>query len=159
MQEGRANPETTDDVARATARDEPPPLGRIGRFQLRAVLGQGGFGRVYRAHDPQLDRQVALKVPRFPPDEPQQVERFLGEAKSAARLRHPNLVAVFESGRDGDDYYIVSEFVEGLPLSERLRQDPPDFRQAAAWVRDLARRWPTPTPRGSSTATSSRPTS
>ena len=138
-QEDQPTAETKHPAAGVTVREEPPPLGRIGRFQLRAVLGQGGFGRVYRAHDPQLDREVALKVPRFAPDEPEQVERFLGEAKAAARLRHPNLVAVFESGRDGDDYYIVSEFVEGLPLSERLRHDPPDFRQAAAWVRDLAR--------------------
>jgi hypothetical protein len=116
-----------------------PSLGRIGRFELRAVLGQGTFGRVYRAYDPQLEREVALKVPRFGPDQPGQVERFLGEAKAAARLRHPNVVAVFESGRAGDEYYIASEFVEGRPLSDVLRESPPDFGQAARWVRDLAR--------------------
>jgi hypothetical protein len=81
---------------------------------------------------------VALKVPKFGPDEPGQVERFLEEGRAAARLRHPNIVAVFESGRAGDDYYIASEFVEGMPLSARLRTEPPDFRQAAQWVRDLA---------------------
>jgi hypothetical protein len=116
-----------------------PALGRIGRFELRAVLGQGTFGRVFRAYDPQLEREVALKVPRFGPDQPGQVERFLGEAKAAARLRHPNVVAVFESGRAGDEYYIASEFVEGRPLSDVLRESRPDFAQAARWVRDLAR--------------------
>src|SRR5688572_18025921 len=52
-------------------------LGRIGRFELREVLGQGGFGRVYRAYDPQLDREVALKVPTFGPHETQKIQRFV----------------------------------------------------------------------------------
>jgi WD40 repeat protein len=114
------------------------PLGRIGRFELRAALGQGGFGRVYRAYDPQLDREVALKVPRLAADQPGQARRFLGEAKAAARLRHPNIVAVFEAGQAGDDFYIASEFVEGMPLSAHIAQGLPGFRQAAQWVRDLA---------------------
>jgi WD40 repeat protein len=120
--------------------DQPPPpsLGQLGRFQLRAALGQGGFGMVYRAYDPVLDREVALKVPKFPPDQPEKVERFLREAKAAARLRHPNIVAVFESGKVGEDYFIASEFVEGVPLSVRLTEDRPRHRQAAQWVRDLA---------------------
>jgi hypothetical protein len=93
---------------------------------------------VYRAYDPVLDREVALKVPKFPPDQPEKVERFLREAKAAARLRHPNIVAVFESGKVGDGYFIASEFVEGVPLSVRLTEDRPRHRQAAQWVRDLA---------------------
>jgi hypothetical protein len=136
-----ATPAASDSVGSAgasTGETSLACLGHIGRFELRAVLGQGTFGRVYRAYDPQLKREVALKVPKFGPDEPQQVERFLGEARAAARLRHPNVVAVFESGRAGDDYYIASEFVEGMPLSAHLRDGPPDFRQAARWVRDLA---------------------
>jgi eukaryotic-like serine/threonine-protein kinase len=115
-----------------------PALAHIGRFEVRTALGQGAFGRVYRAYDPVLDRQVALKVPRLPPDRPDQVERFLGEAKAAARLKHPNIVAVFESGKAGDDYFIASEFVEGVPLSVRLEEGPPDFTRSARWVRDLA---------------------
>jgi WD40 repeat protein len=115
------------------------PLGQIGRFELRAALGQGAFGKVYRAYDPVLDRPVALKIPKFPPDQPGQLERFLGEAKAAARLRHPNLVAVFEIGQAGADHYIAAEFVEGMPLSVRLAERPPSFRRAAQWVRDLAR--------------------
>src|SRR5262249_32341033 len=73
-----------------------PPLGRLGRFELRTVLGEGGFGRVYRAFDSTLDREVAVKVPILPPDQPALVERFQREARAAARLRHPNIVAVFE---------------------------------------------------------------
>ena len=116
----------------------PPILGKVGRFELRSVLGQGAFGRVYRAYDPLLDREVALKLPKFATDDPRQIERFLREAKAAARLRHPNIVAVYESGKAGDDYYIASEFIDGVPLSVRLKENPPDFRQSAEWVRDLA---------------------
>jgi hypothetical protein len=115
-----------------------PAPGRIGRFELRATLGQGAFGRVYRAYDPQLDRQVALKVPRFAPDRPDLVDRFLGEARAAARLRHPNIVAVFESGQADGEFYIACEFVEGTSLSTRLARQRPDFNQAARWVRQLA---------------------
>lgn len=114
------------------------PLGKIGRFELRAVLGQGGFGTVYRAYDHVLEREVALKIPKFVSGEPRDVERFLREAKSAANLSHPNIVPVFESGRAGDDYFIASEFVAGQTLSERLAAGPVDFRQAARWVADLA---------------------
>jgi WD40 repeat protein len=115
------------------------PLGLIGRFQLQELLGQGAFGRVYRAYDPQLERPVALKVPRFPSDDAGQAERFLSEARSAARLRHPNLVAVFEAGRAGADCFIASELVEGTSLAVRLRDKPPSPKRAAQWVRDLAK--------------------
>jgi WD40 repeat protein len=143
----RAAAETRTDEAPAETGDvygvrhdqaAAPALARIGRFEIRAALGQGAFGRVYRAYDPVLDRQVALKVPRLPPGRTDQVERFLGEAKAAARLKHPNIVAVFESGQAGADYFIASEFVEGVPLSVRLEEGPPDFTRTARWVRDLA---------------------
>lgn len=118
--------------------DPEPQLGRIGRFELRAVLGQGTFGRVYQAYDPLLDRWVALKVPKFSTDQREQVERFLGEAKAAGRLKHPNIVAVFETGQAGEDYFIASEFVEGKPLSKRLAENRPTYERAAQWIRDLA---------------------
>jgi serine/threonine protein kinase len=72
----------------------------IGRFQIRAWLGGGGFGDVYRAYDPVLDREIALKVPRPGTlENPNAIERFLREAKTAARLRHPHIVPVYEVGR------------------------------------------------------------
>jgi WD40 repeat protein len=118
-----------------------PTIGRLGRFELKRALGQGGFGTVYLAYDPVLDRSVALKVPRFTPDQRLLIERFVREGKSAANLHHPNIVAVFESGRAGEDYYIASEFVPGRPLSEVIkdREGRPELRLAAAWVGDLAR--------------------
>jgi serine/threonine protein kinase len=115
-----------------------PPMRSIGRFQLLSVAGQGSFGTVYRAYDPVLDREVALKVPKSIGREREQIKRFLTEAKAAARLRHPNIVAVFEAGEADGVEYIATEFVSGEPLSRRLERERPSFRQAAQWLRDLA---------------------
>ena len=110
--------------------------GRMGRFEIRERLGGGGFGVVYRAYDPQLDREVALKVPRPEKlENPQVIERFLREAKAAARLNHPNIIPVYDAGKDGDQYFIASAFVEGRPLSELIEEEEgPDFRRAAEIV-------------------------
>jgi WD40 repeat protein len=114
-------------------------LGMLGRFYLRVALGQGGFGKVYRAYDPLLDREVALKVPKSSPEDPGQVKRFIDEAKASARLHHPNIVTVFETGCVDKDYYIATEFVEGETLALRVRKKAPSLRQAVKWVRDVAR--------------------
>src|SRR5262245_57924716 len=72
----------------------------IGRDKVLCRLGGGAFGDVYKGHDPDLDRPVALKVPRAGTmDDPNKVERFLREARSAAKLSHPNIVAVYDAGR------------------------------------------------------------
>jgi len=112
---------------------------RIGRFQVRAVLGAGTFGTVYRAYDPQLEREVALKVPRRSGVEnPHHLERFMREAKSAAKLRHPHIVPVFETGFDGTHHYIASAFIEGRTLADAVQCGPMPPRQAVPLVRALA---------------------
>ncbi len=111
----------------------------LGRFEIKAVLGQGAFGRVYRAYDPQLDRMLALKVPLFSQEEQQKAARFQAEAKAAGRLRHPNIVPTFDSGRIGDQFYIASQFIEGDSLSARMKKGKVDFKQAAKWTASLAR--------------------
>jgi hypothetical protein len=97
--------------------------GRIldGRYQLGSLLGAGGMARVYVATDRVLERQVAVKV-LSPSDaqDPVFVERFRREARSAARLSHPNIVAVFDSGSDADQPYLVMEYVPGQSLAQLL---------------------------------------
>lgn len=116
---------------------------RIGRFQLRERLGMGAFGVVWRARDPELDRDVAVKSPRGGQLAPREAEMFFREARAAAQLAHPGIVSVHEVGRDegpggSGAMYIVSELVDGVPLSEKLKGWRPTPRQAAALVADLA---------------------
>ena len=115
----------------------------VGRFEVTAQLGEGAFGVVYRAYDPMLDREVAVKVGKpHMLDTPDRVERFLREAKAAANLRHPHIVPLFETGRDGDRYYIASAFIEGKTLEtlidEHGEDKPWDPTVAADLVRKLA---------------------
>ena len=92
---------------------------RIGRYRIIHRLGQGGFGRVYLAHDDDLDRPVAIKVPN--PERithPEDVEAFLIEARILAKLDHPNIVPVFDVGRTEDGLcFVVSKLVEGSDLA------------------------------------------
>jgi WD40 repeat protein len=117
---------------------DKPLLGKLGRFELRSIIGQGRFGTVYQGYDPVLERLVAIKVPKLATQSPEEVQRFLAEAKAAARLRHPNIVAVFDTGVAGNAAFIAAEFIEGVPLSVRIARDRPDRQLSARWVRDLA---------------------
>jgi WD40 repeat protein/tRNA A-37 threonylcarbamoyl transferase component Bud32 len=126
------------EAAKPADRGEEAP-GRLGRFELRSRLGAGAFGSVYRAFDPVLDREVALKVPCAAALESREARaRFLREPKAAAHLRHPNIVPIFEAGSDGDRYYIASALVEGRTLQRVVEEERLGFRQSAQIVRDLA---------------------
>ncbi|MBI3466749.1 MAG: DUF874 family protein [Planctomycetes bacterium] len=114
-------------------------LPQIGRFQTTTPLGAGAFGAVYRAYDPLLEREVALKVPHPElVDNPRAVERFLRESKAAAQLRHPHIVPVYDAGQQGGQYFIASAFIEGATLATLSKDGGLGFRRAAQIVRDLA---------------------
>ncbi len=111
------------------------------RYELGPVLGQGGMARVHQGLDRQLDRQVAIKVLAPPFDRDSDfVERFRREARAAAGLSHPNIVAVFDSGSDDGTHFIVTELVEGETLADRLRREGPmPSADAVAVAVDIAR--------------------
>ncbi len=90
----------------------------IGHFELVDQLGTGGFGSVWLARDTSLDRSVAIKIPRKGELDPSEAEQFVREARAAAQLKHPNIVAVHEVGREDGQVYIVSDYVEGLTLAD-----------------------------------------
>ena len=110
-------------------------LTRVGQFDILEKLGTGAFGTVWKARDTRLDRLVAIKIPRQRHLEPAEVEKFLREAREAAQLRHPNIVSVFEVGREEDLVYIVCDFVEGVSLADRLGGKPVSPRKAASTAR------------------------
>lgn len=110
----------------------------FGRFILKSELGRGAFGTVFLAYDPTLDREVALKLPRFDQQDRERIDRFLAEAQIAAQLQHPHIVAVWERGQVGDQYYISAAYVQGETLKEYLDRTRPAIRQAVTWIRDLA---------------------
>jgi WD40 repeat protein len=116
------------------------PWTNLGRFRLVRELGRGGFGRVFLAHDPQLGRQVALKVPHPETLIPELRERFHREAQAASALDHPNLVPVFEVGETGPVCFIVSPYCPGVSLAQWLhaRDEPVPFADAAALLSTLA---------------------
>ncbi len=92
-------------------------------------LGSGAMGDVYLADDTQLDRPVALKIPRFADDrDGELIERFYREARAAATVRHPNLCPVYDAGEIDGIHYLSMAFIEGRPLYDVLwprRDDPP----------------------------------
>jgi serine/threonine-protein kinase len=110
-------------------------LARIGKFQLMELLGTGAFGNVYKAWDGDLERVVALKIPRAGADES---DRFVKEARSAARLQHPNIVGLHEAGQIDGTWFIASEFVSGTTLAEKCRQGPWPPREAAEMLAIVA---------------------
>lgn len=130
------------EVGEATTAKPPAKVSKtstLGRFQVKQRLGAGAFGAVYLAYDPQLERDIALKVPQpGMMDTPKRVERFLREAKAAAQLRHPHIVPVFETGRDHEQYFIASAFIEGQPLAGAIGESGMECERAARIVLKLA---------------------
>src|SRR5712692_8799413 len=98
---------------------------RLGSYEIIAALGAGGMGEVYRARDPRLGRDVAIKVlPAAFSADPDRLHRFEQEARAAAALNHPNILAVFDIGTQDGAPYIVSELLEGETLRARLSKAP-----------------------------------
>src|SRR5271157_161926 len=113
---------------------------KIGRYPVIRPLGQGGFGRVYLAHDDDLKRQVAIKVPN--PERisrPEDVEAYLNEARILASLDHPHIVPVFDVGRTDDGLcYVVSKYIEGSNLATRIRERRSGVHESAELVATVA---------------------
>jgi predicted Ser/Thr protein kinase len=119
----------------------PPELpARLGRYEMLKLLGKGGMGAVYLAHDDQLHRLVAVKIPHFGgPDQLNLKHRFLREAQVAATLSHANLCPVYDCGEIGGVLYLSMAYLEGRPLGKFIRPGQPlPARAVVAVVRQLA---------------------
>src|SRR5262249_20246543 len=96
--------------------ESPPPLRRLGEFELLSELGRGGMGIVYRAWQPSLGRQVALKK-LFQVGDPRAEARFAREIRALGHVEHPHLVKIFTSGNEGEQWFYAMELVEGATLA------------------------------------------
>lgn len=118
--------------------EEKPSRKQVAHFLLLECLDAGSFGAVWSAHDLELDRTVAVKLPRKGGMSVTEQELFLREARSTAQLSHPGIVPVYEIGREGDQLFIVSELIEGPSLKKWLTESRFDIRDSAQFVRDCA---------------------
>ncbi len=116
-----------------------PADGKIGRFVVGDRIGGGGYGDVFRAYDPWLDRDVAVKVLKLKRLDAKASERFLREARAAAKLNHPYIVSLHDAGEEDGRLWIAYRLVEGRTLSDLRDARSLDCRAAASLVRDLAR--------------------
>lgn len=113
---------------------------KFGPYEIVAPLGAGGMGEVYRARDPRLGREVAVKI--LPPGsagDSEHLRRFEQEARATAALNHPNILAVFDIGSQANAPYIVSELLEGETLRARLVSGPLPVRKAVDYALQIAR--------------------
>src|SRR5712671_6977063 len=115
------------------------PGTRLGPYEILAAIGAGGMGEVYRARDPRLRRDVAVKIlPTVLSADADRLHRFEQEARAAAALNHPNILAVFDIGSEAGAPFIVSELLEGATLGER-QTGPVPVRKAVAYAVAIAR--------------------
>ena len=127
-------------LPKAVPLPETPPAKKIGPYTVRRRLGEGGMGEVWLAHDPSLDRDVAIKTlpPRFADNE-DRLKRFLREARLAAKLHHTNTVTVYQVGQEGSLVYIAMEYVDGQSLDNAVSEGRPmPWQEATRAIRDAA---------------------
>lgn len=122
--------------------DDPPEKPRpstrtlANRYRLDELIAEGGFAQVYRAYDTELQRTVAIKIPK--PSKLESKDDFLAEARRVARLKHESIVPVYDVGVENDTCYIVTEYLEGGSLADKLVSGRIPREQALRWVSEIA---------------------
>ena len=112
---------------------------KIAQYEIQSLLGQGGMGQVYLAHDSSLGRNVALKfLPEEVQDDLEKRQRFIREARSAAALDHPFICKIYETGESQGITYIAMEFVEGQTLEDKMKQEPFSLKDALHTALEIA---------------------
>ncbi|MEQ1904435.1 MAG: bifunctional serine/threonine-protein kinase/formylglycine-generating enzyme family protein [Pirellulaceae bacterium] len=123
----------------ASPADVSQMKGKLGRFDILGLVGQGGFGYVLRGFDPLLQREVAIKLPKTESLSNERMESLINEARSSAKLRHPNIVVVHEVCNDDNLVYIVTDYIPGLTLGKKIKTERPTIDQAVKWCATLGR--------------------
>ena len=115
------------------------PHSRLGPYEILAPIGAGGMGEVYKARDTRLERTVAIKVlPQHMSASPEVRQRFEREAKTISQLSHPHICALYDVGSEGETEYLVMEYLEGEPLSDRLAKGALPLEQTLRYGQEIA---------------------
>jgi hypothetical protein len=124
----------------STSEPDQPLPGTLGnRYRIEGLIGQGGFGRVYRAFDEELQRTVAIKISRTPnPNGLNQPDTLLREARRVAQLRHPGIVSVHDIGREDGHCFIVADFIGGQSLAAEIAKERPSPSSARDLIAEVA---------------------
>ena len=121
-----------------TISDDGSQVRMLGHYHMLQHLGQGAFGSVWKARDTELDRTVAIKIPRREQVSGDDAEKFLREARAAAQVRHSNIVSVHEVGREDGQIYIASDFIEGASLDQWIEAHPPTVSETVELCAKIA---------------------
>ena len=131
------NPRPIEDLSTdSQAKESRPARVLMNRYRLDHLIAEGGFAQVWRAYDKELQRIVAVKIPK--PSRLESTDSFLAEARRVARLKHPGIVPVHDVGVENSTCFIVSEFVEGGSLGDQLARFSPTPEQVVRWVAEIA---------------------
>src|SRR6266705_2736705 len=115
------------------------PGEKLGRYEIRSKIGEGGMGEVYLAQDTKLDRKVALKIlPADVASQRDRMDRFVREAKAAAALNHPNIAHIYEIGESAGVHFIAMELIDGATLREKIHQELTDLRKLLRYLQHVA---------------------
>jgi tetratricopeptide (TPR) repeat protein/tRNA A-37 threonylcarbamoyl transferase component Bud32 len=127
-----------DDPPEDNSSSPPPHTPRTfaNRYRLDELIAEGGFAQVFRAYDTELQRTVAVKVPK--PSRLESKEAFQAEARRVARLKHDSIVPVYDVGLEGDICFIVTEYAEAGSLADRLARGKPSTAEAIRWISEIA---------------------
>jgi serine/threonine protein kinase/tetratricopeptide (TPR) repeat protein len=107
------------------------PGGHVGPYEIISLLGEGGMGQVWRARDPRLDREIAVKVLATTSSDAEAVIRFEREARAIAALSHPNILSIHDFGKHESTFFVVTELLRGQTLRDHIRETPMNWRKAA----------------------------
>ncbi|MGI9442446.1 MAG: protein kinase domain-containing protein [Rubripirellula sp.] len=134
------NPEFDETHRTHVVETDIKTLKHIGRYRLESILGKGSYGVVYKAYDGQLERHVAIKVPRVKlTDHPETIQAYVTEARTVANLEHGHIVPVFDVGENDEvPCYIVSKYIEGQDLSKQLKQGRIPLEESAQIIASIA---------------------
>ena len=112
---------------------------KLGRYEIRSKIGEGGMGEVYLAQDRKLDRKVALKIlPANLAANHERMRRFTREARAAAALNHPHIAHIYEIGESDDLHFIAMEFIDGVTLREKIHREHTELRKLLRYLQQVA---------------------